>query len=86
MAKFIVQDASAKVPSSWYGIYRKVAVLEVHDGVERASMMSDRSKDVIRVVVEYGPLRVGKTPRSEYARHRTLCEDMVAKLNAGEKI
>lgn len=84
MAKFIVQSASAKVPTSWRGIHRKVAVLEVHDHVERASMISEHSKDVIRVVVEYGPLRVGKTERSEYARHLALCEAMAAKLNGGQ--
>ena len=47
-------------------------------------MISERSAHVLKVVVEYGPLRVGKTERSEYARHVAICEALAAKLNAAE--
>ena len=51
MIKFIVQSASASMPSSVKSPYRRVAVLEVNDDLEGpASMISTHSRDVIKVV------------------------------------
>jgi hypothetical protein len=38
--RYIVQTAAASMPSSCWGTYRRVAVLEVEDGVERAAVFA----------------------------------------------
>jgi len=47
---YIVQHSSAKMPSSCKGQYRRVAILEVEEGVAQAPMISERAKGVVRVV------------------------------------
>jgi hypothetical protein len=63
---YIVQTAGAKMPQSCWGIYRRVAVLEVLPGVTRASMISDRAINVLRVVATWEACNVGKTRRCAY--------------------
>ena len=82
MSKFIVQTATAQMPSSCKGTYRRIGVLEVADGVERASMISPRAKDVIRVVDTWESLNVGITERCAYRRALKDAEAMAEKLNA----
>src|SRR5271155_1024935 len=77
MSHYIVQTAAAQMPSSCKGRYRRVAVLEVLEGVERASMISERARDVIRVVATWEKLNVGTTPRSAYGRALAEAEQFV---------
>jgi len=79
--RYIVQDASAKMPASCWGRYRKVAVLAVHDGVTRASMISERSRDVIRIVEIWDKCNVGKTDRCAFWRAYAEAVALAAKLN-----
>lgn len=82
MSHYIVQDAAACMPSSCKGRYRRVAVLEVEDGVERASMISDRARDVIRVVETWEKLNVGSTDRCAFRVARREAETLAGRLNA----
>lgn len=82
MSRYIVQTACEKMPSTCRGVYRKVAVLEVVDGCEKASMISEHSKDVIRIVREWRKLSVGKTPRSAFARAKAEADALCAELSA----
>ena len=79
---YIIQTASEKMPGRCSGSYRKVAILEVLDGVDKVSMISDRAKGVIRIVARWDRLSVGKTDRCAYRRALAQAEDMLARLNA----
>lgn len=67
MSHYIVKTSSAKMPSSCWGRYAHVAVLEVEDGVESVSMISERAKGVIRIEGVWWSRNVGKTDRCAYA-------------------
>jgi hypothetical protein len=82
VSHYIVQTAAARMPSTCKGKYRRVAVLEVRDGVQRASMISDRSKDVIRVVATWERRNVGLTSRCAYERAKAAARAIVAEENA----
>lgn len=81
MSHFIVQTASAKMPASVKAPYKRVAVLEVADGVERASMISERARDVIRVVDTWERLFFGETDRCAYRVALASAEELAARLN-----
>jgi len=78
---FIVQSASARTGAR-FGEYRRVAVLEVLVGVRSASMISERSRDVVRVVDTWERLNVGKTPKCAYGRALEEAESLAGELNA----
>jgi hypothetical protein len=79
---FIVQTSSAKMPQNCWGTYRNVAVLEVEEGLEWVSMISDRARGCKRVVLRYGPQHVGSTDRCAYERTLKRAEEYAARLNA----
>jgi len=82
MSKFIVQTAAANMPASCkFGRYRRVAVLEVHEGIDRVSMISSRARGVVRVVETWERCSVGKMVRSTYVRALAEAERMAATLN-----
>jgi len=82
MSHYIVQSAAAFMPASCWGKYRRVAVLEVQDGVQKVAMISSRAKGVIRVVSTWEKLSVGKTDRCAYERALVDAKAMVAELAA----
>jgi hypothetical protein len=79
---FIVMDACAKMPNSCWGIYRRVAVLEVIEGTIPA-MISKRARGVVRVVATWEKLNVGKTDRCAFSKARAEARALAAQLNAG---
>lgn len=79
----IVQTAAAKTPSSCWGVYRRVAVLEVEAGVDRASMISDRARGVRRVVATWEKCNVGKTDACAYQQALAAARELAAELNDG---
>jgi hypothetical protein len=81
---YIVQTAAANMPSSCWGTYRRVAVLEVNDGLTRVAMISERARGVKRIVVLYDRLNVGKTDRCAYARALRNAYALTDRLNGGE--
>jgi hypothetical protein len=78
---YIVQTSQANMPSSCWGNYRNVAVLEVPVEVTRASMISERSRDVVRIVWMAQKLNVGKSVRSAYAKALTFAQTYCDELN-----
>ena len=82
MTHFIVQTSSAKMPSSCWGTYRRVAVLKVNDGVTKASMISERSRDVLEVIWVADRLYVGTTERCAYQIALAEAEEMATRYNA----
>ena len=84
MTKFIVQSASASMPSSVKAPYRRVAVLEVNDSLEGpASMISNHSRDVVRVVQTWERRHHGWSngPRTAFARALADAEILALNLN-----
>ena len=63
---YIVKTSSAKMPNSVKGQYRHVAILEIEDGFDDVSMISERAKGVRRIVTHYGPHHVGRTDRCAF--------------------
>jgi len=81
--KFIVQSAAANMPSSCWGRYARVAVLEVLPSVTKVAMISSRARGVVQVVATWEKLNVGKTDRCAYGRALAEAKALAAKLNAG---
>lgn len=80
MSHYRVQTAAAAMPHSCWGVYRRVAVLELEDGVESAAMISPRARGVVRVVATWERRNVGKAIRSAYARALVEAEALVREL------
>jgi hypothetical protein len=79
--------ASAKMPSSCKGTYRRIAVVETSLAPgEVPAMISDRAKGVVRIVETWERLHVGKTRRSEYFRALEDAEKLLQRLMAKDAI
>lgn len=81
---YIVKDAAARMPSSCWGRYRRVAVLEVDEGVTDVKMISDRARGVRRIVQTWERLNVGSTERCAFQVALTKAKALAAELNAAE--
>ena len=79
---FIVQTATAHMPPSVKHLYRRVAILEVDEGVEHVSMISARARGCHRVVALWDRLHVGATGQSAYRRTVAMADIVCAALNA----
>jgi len=80
---YIVQSATACMPSSCWGRYARLAVLEVDADLTHVSMISDRARGCHRVVRTWERLNVGKTDRCAYGRAEREAEALAAALNGG---
>lgn len=57
MGKFIVMESAARMPSSCWGTYRNVAVVELDEGnFKTPKMISERAKGLKRIVQFWGRL------------------------------
>lgn len=83
MPRYIVKTASAQMPKSCWGIYRRVGVLKVADGVSDADVSIDpRRRGVLEVVQTWEKCSVGTTARCAYQRALAEAEALAAELNA----
>ena len=84
MVKYAVISSTAKMPSSCWGRYRRVGVVELEPGVEGPpTMLSSRSRQVKRVVETWERLNVGTTERCAYQRALREADALATKLNKG---
>jgi hypothetical protein len=81
MSNYIVKTAAAAMPNNCWGTYRRVAVLEVQDGVADVAMISARARGVVRVHATWERLNVGHTSRCAYRRALAEAQQMAADLN-----
>lgn len=80
--KFIVQSASAKMPSSCKGKYRRIGILLVDDlHTNGVKMISSRAKGVIKVIATWEKLNCGTTSRCAFSRAMDEAESMCDDLN-----
>lgn len=83
----IVQTASANMPSSCWGKYGRIAVLEIDEtqlpqGKARPSMISTHARGVVRVVRTWERLNIGITDRCAFERALKEAKALRDKLNA----
>ena len=83
MTHYITQTATAHMPTNCWGRYGKVGVLEVEDGIDRVSMISDRARGAIRVVEVWDRQFWGKSNRCAFAIACREAEALAASLNGG---
>jgi hypothetical protein len=80
--EFIVMTASEKMPSSCWGKYGRVAVVEVEEGLDDTpKMISERAKGVVRIVENWRRLNVGKTDKCAFRLAEEEAYELCAKLN-----
>jgi len=79
---YIVQTASENMPSSCWGRYGRVAVLEVDAHLDSVSMISERARGCRRVVEEWNRCNIGKTMNSAYYRAIDEAEELADRLNS----
>jgi len=83
--RFIVMDRSAAMPNSCWGRYRRVGVVELTPDAQREGrtpkILSDHSRDVVRVVEIWERQFEGITPRCAYQRALVEAKALTEKLN-----
>jgi len=77
--EYIVKHSAACMPSSCWGTYRRIAVLEVVKGA-KPRMISNRAKNVVRVVQTWEKLNCGKTSLCAFDRALLHAKEVAAKL------
>ena len=84
--KHIVMTASAQMPASCWGTYRKVAVVSLEDGFTGVpKMISARARGVDRIIRIWEGRNVGSTDRCAYRVARAEAEEMAGPLNAAQQ-
>jgi hypothetical protein len=84
MSEYIVMTASAQMPSSCKGIYKKVAVCEVEAGVI-PKMISERAKGMIRIVALWDKRHAGGGDRTAFALAVVAANQMAKDLTEGKQ-
>ena len=80
-SRFVVKESQAKAPSTAWGRYINVAVMEVEaDFVGEPSMISPRAKGVVRIVARWDRCYLGKE-RSAGATARKEAAELCRTLN-----
>ncbi|MFA6168434.1 MAG: hypothetical protein WC700_17555 [Gemmatimonadaceae bacterium] len=79
--EFTVKISSAAMPSSCWGRYCHVAVIE-HDVGDYPATISERARGTVRVVASWRRQHVGTTPRCALSRAERAAAKMAARLNA----
>lgn len=81
---WIVMTASAALPKSCMGTYRRIALVQLTQEYTarnwRPKMISSRARGVVRLI-DLGHHNVGQTPRAAYQRTLVLAEERAHALN-----
>jgi uncharacterized protein YbaA (DUF1428 family) len=81
MTHFIVQVRTAKMPTSVKAPYRRVAVLEVQDGIDNVSMISSRARGVVRIVETWERCHA-RGKNTAFTRALAAAQELAAQLNS----
>lgn len=82
--RFIVMTSAAKMPSSCWGTYRNVAVVEIDHAMGEGfvpAYISEHAKGVSRIVRHYGAQHAGRTSRCAYARAKREATELAESLS-----
>jgi hypothetical protein len=81
---YILMDKSAQMPSSCWGRYRRLAIVELTpDFVGEPKMISERARGVKRIFEERDKLHAGGGDRTAYAKAKREMTTKVELLNRG---
>ena len=84
LIQYIVMTASVPMPSSCWGKYGRVAVLEIDlDLGPPPKQISTRARSVRRIVQIWERLHIGTTDRCAFERARARAEELAAALTIG---
>lgn len=83
-SRFVVRISSARMPSSCWGRYEHVAVMEVDWSVKSVHAIDDRPSYVRRIVRYWGRQYVGKTKRSAASIAYEQAKSLAERLNKKE--
>lgn len=80
--RYIIMTATAQMPrAKTFGVYKRVAVVELEPGFEGTpKMISERARGIARIVESWERCNVGKTARSAYGRAMAEAEALIEKL------
>lgn len=79
---FIVMTAAACMPATCKGTYRRVAVVQVFDPEVKPKMISERARNVRRIVKTWERLNVGRTDACAYRKALAEAQEMANNLNS----
>lgn len=79
--EFVVRTAAANMPASCWGVYRRVAVIEVVKGTVLLTI-STRVRGVKNIVMLWEKCNVDNTARCAYRKALAEAKAMAAELNA----
>ncbi len=82
---YIVQTAAAKMPNTCWGVYRRIAILEVKAGVKKVAMISTRARGLVRIVRTWEKLNVGTTNRCAFERALSEARALCDRLNEAKQ-
>jgi hypothetical protein len=80
---FIVKTAAARMPTSCWGRYGHVAVIELYPGFETCAMISERARGVKRIVARWDRQHHGTTGRSAFQTALREAQALASQLNYG---
>lgn len=78
---YIVKSSAEKMPRGCWHPYRRVAVIETHDGYQPA-MISSRARGVVHIVAEWRRRNVGKKIKSAYIQAMDEAIALARRLNS----
>lgn len=81
--EYVVKTSSACMPSSCWGRYGRIAVLEVRRdrGEDEPKMISEHARCVVRVVKVWERLHIGTTDRCAFAKALAKAKSLANELN-----
>lgn len=81
MSKYMVMTASAQMPFTCWGKYKRVAVVELQEGFSGVpTMISNRANGVKAVIKTWERLNVGRTEKCAYQRALQKAHRLVKQL------
>lgn len=79
--KFVVRVSRARMPSSCWGTYYRVAVLDMTPDAPEPKMISERARGCVRIVRTWEKCRDGSTPKCAVNRAIRGANLLAAELN-----
>ena len=84
MVKYVIKVSSAKMPSSCWGKYQHVAVMEMEDDAPYPKMISKRAKGCVRVVKLWPKRFLGISEKCAANVAKYAAEELIRQLNANK--
>ena len=85
-SQYMILIRSAKMPSSCWGKYGKVAVVEIEEGFDKEpKMISERARGVKRIVELWDRVHIGKGVRDEMSQVLKEAKELKGELESSNE-